>query len=152
MLSLCSDFSCLWSNAVFWWEDKCSATGECSPSGQHAQSAPFGFLLLHIALPSVTLRNILQNLCVPNPADIGTVGNSEKRVIKGKKGKNVKNHSMFPTKHHCEFSNHTISNEWIKKWEKKIRKRLLLSPRMVLIFWVKKKIPQHTSEKKTSTF
>lgn len=79
------------------------------------RSAPFGFLLLHIALPSVTPRNILQNLCVPNPADIGTVGNSGKRDIKKN---NVKNHSVFPTKHHCEFSNHTVSNEWIEKWKK----------------------------------
>lgn len=126
---------------VFLWEDKYPATGECSPSGQHAQSAPFGFLLLHIALPSVTPRNILQNLCAPNPADIGTVGNSEKgvRERKRRKKKKVKNHSMFPTKHHCEFSNHTTSNESIEKWEKKIRKRLLLSPRMVLVFWLKKK-------------
>lgn len=139
MISFCSDFSCLWSNAVLLWEDKYSATGECSPSGQHAQSAPFGFLLLHIALPSVMLRSILQNLCVPNPADIGKVGNSEKGVIERKRKKNVINYSMFSTKHHCEFSNFTTSNEWIEKWKKKIRKRLLFSPRMVLVFWLSKK-------------
>lgn len=75
---------------VFLWEDKYPATGECSPSGQHAQSAPFGFLLLHIALPSVTPRNILQNLCAPNPADIGTVGNSEKGVRERKRRKKKK--------------------------------------------------------------
>ena len=71
-----SDFAYLWSNAVLFWEDKYSGRGERSLSGQHAQPALLDFPLLHIALPSATRMNILQNLCVPNPADIGRVGNS----------------------------------------------------------------------------
>lgn len=147
MISFCSDFSCLWSNAVLLWEDKYSATGECSPSGQHAQSAPFGFLLLHIALPSVMLRSILQNLCVPNPADIGKVGNSEKGVIERKRKKNVINYSMFSTKHHCEFSNFTTSNEWIEKWKKKNQKKASVLSKdgtSILAFKKKEKKPHST--------
>lgn len=93
------------------------------------------------------LRSILQNLCVPNPADIGKVGNSEKGVIERKRKKNVINYSMFSTKHHCEFSNFTTSNEWIEKWKKKNQKKASVLSKdgtSILAFKKKEKKPHST--------